>query len=94
MAAQARLDRLEGVQARAIYGAPTTVLARYSDSLDLLILGSRHRGPLGRLFLGSTSQALALEAGCPLLVLTRAQAPETLGLDEPTVEGIADQLGA
>ncbi|MGP0033171.1 MAG: universal stress protein [Solirubrobacteraceae bacterium] len=44
----------------------------YSASLDLLILGSRSYGPLGRLVHGSTSQQLARTARCPLLVLTRA----------------------
>ena len=44
----------------------------YSASLDLLIVGSRDYGPIGRLVHGSTSQQLARMARCPLLVLTRS----------------------
>lgn len=44
----------------------------YSASLDLLVIGSRSYGPIGRLVHGSTAQQLAGAARCPLLVLTRA----------------------
>jgi hypothetical protein len=44
----------------------------YSASLDLLIVGSRDYGPVGRFVHGSTTQQLARTARCPLLVLTRA----------------------
>ena len=44
-------------------------------SLDLLIVGSRGYGPIGRLIHGSTSQQLAHTARCPLLVLTRTARP-------------------
>src|SRR3954453_11132818 len=47
------------------------VLALYSSSLDLLIVGARGYGPVGRLIHGSTSQQLAHTARCPLLVLAR-----------------------
>jgi Universal stress protein family len=43
----------------------------YSASLDLLVVGSRAYGPIGRLMHGSTSRQLARTARCPLLVLTR-----------------------
>lgn len=39
---------------------------------DLLVVGSRSYGPIGRLMHGSTAQQLARTARCPLLVLTRA----------------------
>jgi nucleotide-binding universal stress UspA family protein len=62
------------------YGQPAEELAVYSASLDLLIVGSRGYGPIGRLIHGSTSQQLARSARCPLLVLTRRaraiEAPE------------------
>ena len=70
---QAR-DRIAalGVEPHAAYGQPAEELALYSASLDLLVLGSRDYGPLGRLVHGSTSHDLARTARCPLLVLTRA----------------------
>jgi nucleotide-binding universal stress UspA family protein len=71
-AARARITALGGVEAHAAYGISCDELAVYSGSVDLLILGSRGYGPIGRLVHGSTSEALAESARCPLLVLTRA----------------------
>ena len=77
-AARKRIAELGGVEPHAAYGLPAEELAVYSASLDLLIVGSRGYGPIGRLIHGSTSQQLAHTARCPLLVLTRAaREPET-----------------
>jgi hypothetical protein len=62
---------VDGVEARVAYGQPADELAAYSASVDLLIVGSRGYGPIGRLVHGSTSQQLARAARCPLVVLTR-----------------------
>ena len=70
--ARKRIEALGGVEAHAAYGHPAAELGVYSASLDLLIVGSRGYGPMGRLIHGSTSQQLAHSARCPLLVLTRA----------------------
>ncbi len=70
--ARRRIEDLGDVEAHAVYGPPAEELALYSASVDLLILGSRDYGPVGRLVHGSTSAALARAARCPLLVLTRA----------------------
>jgi nucleotide-binding universal stress UspA family protein len=67
-----RLAGLVSVEPYAAYGQPAEELALYSASLDLLIVGARGHGPVGRLIHGSTSQQLAHAARCPLLVLTRA----------------------
>jgi nucleotide-binding universal stress UspA family protein len=67
-----RIASLGGVEAHAGYGDPTVELTLYSVSLDLLVVGSRSYGPMGRLVHGSTSQHLTRTAHCPLLVLTRA----------------------
>jgi nucleotide-binding universal stress UspA family protein len=75
--AQKRLDALEGVDARAVYGSPAEALAVYSSSLDLLIVGSRGHGPVGRLVHGSTSSRLVRSVSCPLLVLPRSPVPST-----------------
>jgi len=70
--ARARIAGLGGVEPHAVYGIPIEELSLYSGSLDLLVVGSRGYGPIGRLMHGSTSQRLARAARCPLLVLTRA----------------------
>jgi nucleotide-binding universal stress UspA family protein len=70
--ARERIEALGGVEAHAVYGNPVEELAVYSASLDLLVVGSRGYGPVGRLVHGSTSQQLARVARCPLLVLARS----------------------
>ena len=70
--ARERIAALGGVEPHAVYGSPVEELTLYSASLDLLILGSRDYGPIGRLMHGSTCGQLARTARCPLLVLTRA----------------------
>jgi nucleotide-binding universal stress UspA family protein len=66
-----RLQDLDGVHGDAVYGEPSDELARFGEDLDLLIVGSRGYGPVGRLINGSTSTYLARHATCPLLVLPR-----------------------
>jgi nucleotide-binding universal stress UspA family protein len=70
--ARDRIAALGGVEPHAAYGQPAEELAVYSASLDLLMVGSRGYGPIGRLIHGSTSHQLAHMSRCPLLVLTRA----------------------
>lgn len=95
--AHERVSGLEGIDPHAAYGDPAEELAWYSASLDLLVVGSRDYGPFGRLFHGSTSQQLARAARCPLLVLTRAARAQDAalpGLDQPVLEGVANELGS
>lgn len=74
--ARERIAALGGVEPHAAYGNPAEELTLYSASLDLLVVGSRSYGPIGRLVHGSVSQQLARTARCPLLVLTRAARAE------------------
>jgi len=67
-----RLNELgEDVDGDAVCGRPREELVRFGESLDLLVVGSRGYGPLGRLFHGSVSGYLARHAPCPLLILPR-----------------------
>jgi nucleotide-binding universal stress UspA family protein len=70
--ARERIAALGGVEPHAAYGDPVEELTLYSASLDLLVVGSRGYGPLGRLVYGGVTQRLARTARCPLLVLTRS----------------------
>ncbi len=72
--ARERIAALGDVEPHAAYGAAAEELALYGASVDLLIVGSRGYGPIGRLVHGSTSKRLIHAARCPLLVLTRAAA--------------------
>ncbi len=78
-----RLGDLDGVEGDATYGDPGEELAAFSRELDLLIVGSRSDGPVGRLFNGSTSNHLARRSSCPLLVLPRSASrqPESDGAE-------------
>jgi nucleotide-binding universal stress UspA family protein len=84
--ARERIAALGDVEPRAAYGQPAEELALYSASLDLLIVGSRGYGPIGRLIHGRTSQQLAHSARCPLLVLTRTAHPSAT--DEAVEHGV------
>jgi nucleotide-binding universal stress UspA family protein len=67
--AQAR-DRIGklGVEAHAEYGDPGGQLEGFGRSVDLLVLGSHRRGPVGLLRTG-IAQRLAEAPPCPLLVV-------------------------
>ena len=67
-----RLDELGDVKPRVASGDAAQALARYAASVDLLVLGSHEHRPIDRFTGGSTSQRLADNAPCPLLVLSAA----------------------
>jgi len=62
-----------GVQAHAEVrrGRPAAVLMDAGHDADLIIIGSRRWGPVARLLLGSTGEALLHGATCPVLVVPR-----------------------
>jgi nucleotide-binding universal stress UspA family protein len=77
--ARERIEALGGIDAHAGWGEPADQLAGYSASVNLLVIGSRGYGPVGRLIHGSTSSRLAHSAQCPLLVLPRGAGTRTTG---------------
>jgi nucleotide-binding universal stress UspA family protein len=92
--ARSRIAALGGVEPHAAYGIVAEELAVYSASLDLLVVGSRGYGPIGRLVHGSTSQKLARTARCPLLVLTRkARAQDAPGPPATGREAVSAATG-
>ena len=92
--ADSELGGLKDVELHACYGQPAEELGIFSASVDLLVVGSRSYGTVGRLVHGSTSQQLARTARCPLLILTRAtRAAETLA-DSTDRHGAAVSTGA
>ena len=72
--AKGRVEKLQDVDGRAVYGLPGEELAAFGEQVDLLVVGSRSYGPVKRLVLGSTSNFLQRHARCSLLVLPRTAA--------------------
>ena len=69
--ANERMQALENVEGRAVYGLAGEELAAFGDEVQLLVVGSRGYGPVKRLILGSTSDFLERHARCSLLVLPK-----------------------
>jgi nucleotide-binding universal stress UspA family protein len=61
---------------------PSIVDAATSEQVDMVIVGSHGRGPMGRLLIGSVSEHVVRNAPCPVLVVrARAQgSPEPIQL--------------
>ncbi len=73
------LRTLPGVEGNAVYGGPGEELARLSQRVDLLLVGSRGYGPVQRVFHGSVSSHLLGHSACALVVLPRgARGPEQI----------------
>ena len=76
-AACLRISEETGLHASAACGDTVDEIAMFSGIVDLLVVGSRGYGPLGRLVHGSTTQRLLRYARSPILILTRAARLQT-----------------
>jgi nucleotide-binding universal stress UspA family protein len=85
--ARKRLEALGDLEGHAAYGDAAEELTVYSASVDLLVVGARDYGPIGRLMHGSTTHRLADTARSPLLILTRG-ARAGLGAKKPSIESV------
>ncbi|PVZ06311.1 universal stress protein [Actinomycetospora cinnamomea] len=79
-------EALRGVplEVRVRAGSPAPVLADAARGAELLVVGHRGRGMVGRAVLGSTGVRLLALAPCPVLVVR----PRAAGPDGPVVVGI------
>jgi nucleotide-binding universal stress UspA family protein len=57
--------------ARVLFNDPGKALVARSRELDLLLLGSRGKGPLASIWAGSVSSHVIREAACPVIVVPR-----------------------
>jgi nucleotide-binding universal stress UspA family protein len=57
--------------ARVLFNDPGKALVARSHELDLLLLGSRGKGPLASIWAGSVSSHVIREAACPVIVVPR-----------------------
>lgn len=68
-------------------GSPAWVMSDYAErgEVDLIVVGSPHRGTLGRVFLGSVATALLHGAACPVAVAPRGYAKQDHDLPIRTI---------
>jgi nucleotide-binding universal stress UspA family protein len=59
------------VHAHVLRGDPSELLLALSNEIDLLVVGSRRWGPVARVVLGSTGEAIVRDAACPVLAVPR-----------------------
>jgi nucleotide-binding universal stress UspA family protein len=59
-----------------VIGSPFYEIVRYADEqkIDLIVIGTHGRGPLGHMLLGSVAEKVVRKAPCP--VLTVRQSPQ------------------
>jgi nucleotide-binding universal stress UspA family protein len=56
---------------QALSAAEEILSAATELGADLIVIGLRRRSPVGKLFLGSSSQQVILEADCPVVAVKR-----------------------
>lgn len=56
----------------AMSAADEILKVAQSTGADLVVIGLRRRSPVGKLFLGSVSQQVILEADCPVVAVKRS----------------------
>lgn len=73
--AQAAVARAEvPADVSVVIGNPGRELREFSDTVDLLVVGSRRWGPVARLVSGGIGETLVAGAGCSVLIVPRPQA--------------------
>ncbi len=60
-------------------GQPIPVILRASEGAELLVMGTRGRGPVSGLLLGSVSQYASAHAPCPVVIVHEATTTPRLG---------------
>ena len=58
-------------RARVLFNDPGRALVMRSSELDVLVLGSRGKGPVAAIWAGSVSSRVIREAACPVIVVPR-----------------------
>jgi nucleotide-binding universal stress UspA family protein len=76
---EALAEVAEGVdsETNVLYNEPADGLIAASRHVDLLVMGSRARGPRRAVVFGSVSRKVAEEAACPVIIIPRGTAGTT-----------------
>jgi len=90
--AREHLGELGDVDLGVVIGALGEELAAFSETVDVLVCGSRHNGIVRRVVLGTTSDFLVRDCACPLIITPAAvQTPHPPGRDDRVA--VADLSG-
>lgn len=79
------LERVPGgvrVEGRLLTGPAAALLAQSSEEFDLMLIGSRGYGPLGRTLLGSVATPLVHSSDCAVIVVPRGAGANPLRVGE------------
>ncbi|MDC4232195.1 universal stress protein [Actinomyces sp. B33] len=66
---EALAGRRIDVARHALDGTPSSLLVEFSTAVDLVVVGTRGRGGLAGVLLGSTSQTVISHSTCPVMVV-------------------------
>lgn len=66
---QALDGRTMEVARHALDGSPASLLIEFSTAVDLVVVGTRSRGGLAGVLLGSTSQTVLSHSTCPVMIV-------------------------
>jgi nucleotide-binding universal stress UspA family protein len=70
---QAGLEHEVRQSAQALSPSDEILAAAEEVGADLIVIGLRRRSPIGKLFLGSSSQHVILDAACPVVAVKRPE---------------------
>ena len=65
------------VSRHALDGSPASLLIEFSTAVDLVVVGTRGRGGLAGVLLGSTSQTVLGHSTCPVMIVPSAHLGDT-----------------
>jgi nucleotide-binding universal stress UspA family protein len=75
MVAQIPEPDRDKVMVAAMVGSPIVEILRYASEqkIDLIVIGTHGRGPLGHILLGSVAERVVRKAPCPVLTVRHPQ---------------------
>ncbi|HEY7050824.1 MAG TPA: universal stress protein [Mycobacterium sp.] len=88
------------IDSEVFFGSTVPTLVELSDDADMIVVGSRGRGALARVLLGSVSAGIVRHARCPVAVIHDedplmrhpAQAPVLVGIDGSEASELATAI--
>ncbi|CRH94422.1 Universal stress protein MSMEG_3950 [Chlamydia trachomatis] len=74
------------VARHALDGSPASLLIEFSTAVDLVVVGTRGRGGLAGVLLGSTAQTVLSHSTCPVMIVPSDHLGKAESAKAPTWE--------